>query len=449
MKSLKRRILTAVLAALLLNWGVWLGWQTFEMGRRETGTWDARLRDVASQAVLSMPLDIMERSEPTGFRLPEPVQTSELRMSFQIWSMASRRQIVHSVNAPPGPLNPAFADGYADVELDGEPWRVYSVTDAEGRIQAQAGHSLAARRGDILQWLGASLKASALLFLFLALSILLAIDRAMRRLDRVGRAVQQRDPLDLAPLPDGDVPAELRPLITAINRQFGRVHTALARERRLIADAAHELRTPLAALKMQAEVALGARHADERHSALCKLLDAARRAARLSEQLLDQARLDAMEATVPGGEVDLATLTAMIIADHQARAQARHQRIQLDARPAFVSGDLDSLGILVSNLVDNALRYTPEGGRVVVYCGPLENSAVGLRVLDNGPGVPADRHERIFERFYRQPGQAQRGGGIGLSLVAQIARLHRARIDCGAGLDGRGFGIAVGFAPRR
>lgn len=191
-----------------------------------------------------------------------------------------------------------------------------------------------------------------------------------------------------------------------------------------------------------------ARHADERHSALCKLLDAARRAARLSEQLLDQARLDAMEATVPGGEVDLATLTAMIIADHQARAQARHQRIQLDARPAFVSGDLDSLGILVSNLVDNALRYTPEGGRVVVYCGPLENSAVGLRVLDNGPGVPADRHERIFERFYRQPGQAQRGGGIGLSLVAQIARLHRARIDCGAGLDGRGFGIAVGFAPR-
>lgn len=317
MKSLKRRILTAVLAALLLNWGVWLGWQTFEMGRRETGTWDARLRDVASQAVLSMPLDIMERSEPTGFRLPEPVQTSELRMSFQIWSMASRRQIVHSVNAPPGPLNPAFADGYADVELDGEPWRVYSVTDAEGRIQAQAGHSLAARRGDILQWLGASLKASALLFLFLALSILLAIDRAMRRLDRVGRAVQQRDPLDLAPLPDGDVPAELRPLITAINRQFGRVHTALARERRLIADAAHELRTPLAALKMQAEVALGARHADERHSALCKLLDAARR-----------------------------------------------------------------------------------------------------------------------------------GGGIGLSLVAQIARLHRARIDCGAGLDGRGFGIAVGFAPR-
>src|SRR5690606_29778223 len=95
MKSLKRRILTAVLAALLLNWGVWLGWQAFEMGRRETGTWDARLRDVASQAMLSMPLDIMERSEPTGFRLPEPAPTSELRMSFQIWSMASRRQIVH------------------------------------------------------------------------------------------------------------------------------------------------------------------------------------------------------------------------------------------------------------------------------------------------------------------------------------------------------------------
>jgi signal transduction histidine kinase len=228
---------------------------------------------------------------------------------------------------------------------------------------------------------------------------------------------------------------------------------AIQGERRFIADAAHELRTPLAALLAQAQVALRTAATDEEKTSLRRLVAGVERSARLSEQLLDMARLDAGKYANGHERVDLYDLLVVVVRDFETVANQKRQLISLDTEPCVIVGHIDELGILIRNLLDNALRYAAEGGHVAVSCQCLQkdgNEIVRLRVADDGPGVPEPERERIFDRFYRVPGNGGRGSGIGLSLVARIAQLHGATIAVGKGLDGRGFGIDVWFpAPPR
>ncbi len=447
--SLKRRLLLALLLTVLLNWGAWFTRQAVEMGRQQTGKWDADLEDVAQKVLLSLPGPMAPANESTGFRLPENMARSKQDtdgLSFQVWQLdGPRAMTLRSADAPLTPIAGGTDRlGYTDIEINSEPWRVYSLNDRDNRVQVQVGHPLSKRRAEFHRWMRESLNATAILFALLRLSVFCVLRRGLRSIDSLRGAMQKRDPFDLAPLPTRDMPIELRPLIDSINRLLARLDTALTRERRLIADAAHELRTPLAVLTTQAEVARGATQIGEKDQALDKLLTAARRATRLSEQLLDQARLDALEHA-PNEPVELATLVALMVRDHESAARAKGQRVVLDVQPCTIHGDLDALGVLVSNLVDNALRYTPEGGRIDVCCGPRQDGGALLRVADNGPGVPENERDRIFQRFYRAQGTVTRGSGIGLSLVAQIAQLHRARIECCDGLENRGFCVEVTF----
>nr|WP_259371873.1 ATP-binding protein [Caldimonas mangrovi] len=220
-------------------------------------------------------------------------------------------------------------------------------------------------------------------------------------------------------------------------------------EKRFIADAAHELRTPLAALLAHAQLAAEADDPQEAKAALRRLTAGVERSARLSEQLLDLARVDVSK---PGQSetVPLYETVEMVVRDFEMVAVQKKQRIVLDLEPCTVAGHVDAIGILVRNLVDNALRYTPASGRCVVSCRTEAvdgRDVVRLKVADNGPGVPVDERERIFDRFYRVPGTGERGSGIGLSLVARIAQMHGARICVGEGIDGRGFGIWLDFEP--
>ncbi|WP_144638535.1 ATP-binding protein [Bordetella genomosp. 13] len=446
--SLKRRLLLALLLTVLLNWGAWFAMQAVQMGRQQTGSWDAELEDVAQKVLLSLPGPMEPSSGMAGFRLPENMQrkqdTDGLR--FQVWQLDGSRALVLRSSEAPLQSIAGGTDGlgYSDTVIGGEPWRVYALNDRDNRVQVQVGHPISQRRAEFHKWMRESLNATAVLFALLSLSVFCVLRHGLRSIDSLRAAMQQRDPFDLTPLPTRDTPVELRPLIASINRLLARLETALTRERRLIADAAHELRTPLAVLTTQAEVARGSMQMEDKDQALDKLLGAARRATRLSEQLLDQARLDALERA-PSEPVELAALVALMVRDHESAARAKGQRVVLDVQPCTIAGDLDALGILVSNLVDNALRYTPEGGRIDVSCGPHEGGGALLRVADNGPGVPEDERGSIFQRFYRAQGTATRGSGIGLSLVAQIAQLHSARIECCDGLDSRGFCVEVYF----
>ncbi|MEE7547245.1 two-component sensor histidine kinase, partial [Xanthomonas sp. Kuri4-1] len=263
--------------------------------------------------------------------------------------------------------------------------------------------------------LRAILTALALNTLQLALVGLLmawAVRASLRPLAHTARELGRRDSFDPQPVAVAGVPAEIRPLIVAFNGLLGRVETALQAERSFIADAAHELRTPLSALQTHAENALRAPTVEQKDAALAKLLEVSRRSNRLAEQLLDLARVDAGLHVLARERTDLRRLAAHVVSEFQVEAERRGIDLVLAGEPCELECDIDEIGVLLRNLIDNALRHGR--GRVEVHCGYDLRSAGRpplLEVRDDGAGVPAEEREAIFQRFYRVPGGHARGSG--------------------------------------
>lgn len=451
MHSLRTRLLAAVLAAILLFWGALLGVTFVHYTREQTGEIDATLREIAGSILLSTQANLDALPAAEALRLPAGASYGGDLVSYQTW-LRSGRNVWRSPGAPAAPLQPHFTDGFADVEIGGTAWRVFALSDATGRFQVQVAKRQSQIDAALRNKVNVILGTGVLLFALLVAAIWSVVRWSLRPVTAMRAAVQRRGPLDLTPLPAARVPAEVSPLIESFNGLLAQVERARLRERRFISDAAHELRTPLAALLAHTEVALSAGDSCEKNAALQRVAAAAERGARLSEQLLDLARLDAGASTDRHSGVELHELLTVVLRDFEHLAHRRSQRISLDIEPCAVSGDTDELGILARNLIDNALRYTDEGGRIAVtgrYGLRAGCAAVYLEVADNGPGVPAGERERIFARFYRAAGNGTRGSGIGLSLVARIAQSHGAALEVGAGLDGRGLSIAVWFEPRQ
>jgi len=262
--------------------------------------------------------------------------------------------------------------------------------------------------------------------------------RGLKPLDEVATEIGKRAPEHLDPVAPAAAPREIRPLIDALNTLFGRVGQTLDNERRFTADAAHELRTPLAAITAQAQVAARARDAAERDHALAQLTTSARRASHLVEQLLTLARLDPA-AQLPLSQLRLDTLAAEICADHGAAALEKQITLELDAPVAVtVSANEAMLRILLRNLIDNAVRYTPTGGKVGVGV-----TARTLTVSDSGPGIPAAQRADALRRLHRLAGQEIEGSGLGLSIVARIAELHGAHLELADGIGQPGLSVRV------
>lgn len=270
--------------------------------------------------------------------------------------------------------------------------------------------------------------------------------RGLKPLDAVAAEIAQRAPERLDPVLPAAAPNEVRPLLEAINALFTRVDRAMQNERAFTADAAHELRTPLAAISAQAQVAARARDAAERDHALAQLTASARRASHLVDQLLTLARLD--PAAQPAmSSVRLDQLAAEVCADHGAAALEKNITLELDApQPVSIEGNEAMLRILLRNLVDNAVRYTPAGGKVGVGVTAQEGVA-RLTVSDDGPGIPADKRAEALRRLHRLAGQEIEGSGLGLSIVARIAELHHARLELRDGIGQPGLTVQVTF-PR-
>lgn len=442
MQSLRARLLAAVLGATVLFWSALLAVIFVHHTREQTGQVDATLREIAASILLSTQANFDALPAAETLRLPAGAAYRGDIVSYQMW-LRGGRNIWRSPGAPATPLRADFADGFADREVDAVAWRVFALSDAGGRFQVQVGKREsqidAALRNKVHATLGI-----ALLLLALLVGVIWSVVRwSLRPVSAMRAAVERRESFDLAPLPAQRLPAELRPLVESFNALLAQLDRAVQRERRFISDAAHELRTPLAALLAHTEVALRAKNVDEKDAALLRLSAAAERGARLSEQLLDLARLDAGIGTDRRSRVALHELLAVVVRDFEHLAERRGQRIALEIEPCFVDGDTDELGILARNLVDNALRYSGEGGRLAVSC--RSGQRVCLTVADNGPGVPESERSRIFTRFYRLAGNGMRGSGIGLSLVARIAQSHGAVLEVGNGLDGRGLSVAVRF----
>ena len=346
------------------------------------------------------------------------------------------------------PQLPRYAlAGFADVTIQGEDWRLYGETRRGRYVQV-------AQAMDVRNQLAAqmTMRAGAPLLVFaliLALLIVAVVGRALAPLRRLAQSVAGRSPDALTPLAADDMPPELRPVALALNGLMGQFEAALTAQRTFVADAAHELRSPLTALKLQLQVAERADSEPARRLALSRLHERLDRSTHLVRQLLSLARHETALTAAQLQTVDLGQLLEAAVADHSALADSREIDLGVlepaaGAAPVLVQADPDGLQVLLNNLIDNALRYTQQGGRVDLQSA-LEGGRPLLRVSDNGPGVPLQHHGRLFDRFFRPDGNDAWGCGLGLSIVRHIAEHHQADIALAAGTAGRGLQVTVRF----
>ncbi len=456
MRSLRTRLLVALATVLLTAWAGWFAFQYLALSAQQGGAADLMLRKGAEQILQSLPADIATAGQQRQFVVrgeTSPPGGKFDALGFQVWEHGTGRRLMSSRLAPEHAIAPAFVDGYADTRVAGAPWRVYSISDADGKVQVQVGLPTSAMRTEFLRWLRIGLGTALIMLVCIGVAIWLVIHWSLRPVLRVSAALDARTPLDLAPLPESGLPDELTPLVRAFNQLMGRLAHALQHERNFLSEAAHELRTPLAALLAQAQVLQHAGNADEARVALDRLVFGIERTSRLAQQLLDAARVDSGGSLARASDIDLAMVVGMVADEFELIAQRGGQSIEVAGGPAPVHGDIDDLGILIRNLLDNALRHGGPGTRVRLETGVVTEDGqrdVTLWVADDGPGIPEAEHARIFERFYRVGGQQPAHGiGMGLSLVERVVAAHGGRLRCGAGLDGRGFGVRISLPPSR
>ena len=357
----------------------------------------------------------------------------EQHVAFQIWSTGGNLA-VRSPSAPETPLVEA-ENQFLDSMIGEERWRVFAISDAERGVQVQVGEHYE-QRDELSDKVASRLLTP--LFVTLPLIVIIIwvwIGRAMKPLNRVAAEISQREPENLQPVTTQGVPQEAKPMVDALNALLDRVHIAYDNIRLFTANAAHELRTPLAALKVHTQLALRAGDGEERQAALRSVERGVDRATTLVEQLLTLTRLEPDAAACEKEDVHLHSLAEELIAELAPVAIKKNIEVSLDdADCCVVSGNPGMLGILIRNLVENAIRYTPDGGRVDVSLVSVENT-VRLRVADSGPGIPEVERGKVFARFYRssehEGENKDNGTGLGLAIVQRICELHQARIELG------------------
>ncbi|NMM82139.1 hypothetical protein B2J86_14590 [Acidovorax sp. SRB_14] len=424
-RSLQTRLLLAVLALVLLAWAsaAALTWHEAE---DEVGELlDAHLAQTAALLRLQ-PLDALDDDQ---LNEASELDKHQHHVVFQLWH--EDQLLARSKNAPEEPLTARRKRGFADSEVAGHAWRVFVTPGRESDVRILVGEQQAVRQDIVLASVKGMLKPLAWALPLLALGIWWVVRGLVRPLRQLGGAVAQRQPQSLAPLPTAGVPPEVLPLVAALNALFERMAELLAAERQFTADAAHELRTPIAGIRMQAQVAQGATQDAERAQALAATVRGCDRATRLVEQLLQLARLDADAEATDAPPTDLAEVARTLAGELASTAKARGQQLALDlAGPTPVPLAEPLARVLLRNLLDNALRYSADGAQVQLHIGPATpGGAAQLCVQDSGPGLPDADIARLGERFFRVLGTGQSGSGLGWSIVQRIARLHGLRVQ--------------------
>jgi two-component system sensor histidine kinase QseC len=364
----------------------------------------------------------------------------ETKLAFQVVA-SDGALLLLSDNAPDAALAPLVA-GFSERRIGAETWRTFALAGARDRW------FLVAERSDIRDELAREIALGTALPHLLALPLLallvaLIVNWGTRSIARVAADVEQRPADRLEPIDPERVPREMKGLVTALNGLFARVAAAIEREQRFTADAAHELRTPISALKLHAENLAGSRDEAQRLASLDGLMRGIRRCERLVAQLLQLNRLERSGERLALARCDLARIVRDCAAELAPEALARGCELLVVAPESMgMQGDSTLLGVLVRNLVDNAIRHGGQGEEVRVSLG-LATGGVLLEVEDQGPGVPAAERAAVFERFRRGEGALAAGSGLGLSIAARVVELHRGRIELADRAGGPGLVVRV------
>ena len=425
MKSLKQQLIVWLVGFLTLV-GALAGGVSFYFALKEAnGLLDHQLNQIARSVDEGSQLPAMQaefRREDTADRNKDFV--------IQVWM---EKEPVRS-SRPGFDLPRMTVSGFSDLWSRGSQWRAYTMIHRHRTVQVS-------QREDVRLGI-ATHSAMYALFPIVVLTPLswllvgVVVSRLLRPLESVAEAAIHRDVESNDALPIENVPDEIAPLIAAMNDLIARLGEALEMQRRFLSDAAHELRTPLAALQLQIENLSQHRSREELDIRVDEMRRGSQRASHLVGQLLKIARYKAQDQPIVRTRVRLDSLLKACIADFIALAD--HRGIDLGlvrGDAAIVMGNPEDLRVLIGNLIDNAIRYTPEGGTVDVSIGVSGNEAV-VEVADTGPGIPASLQARVFDRFFRAAGQDTEGSGIGLAIVKAIAQRESVKVT----LENRGEG---------
>ena len=420
--SLQARLLALVLGLVAI---VWLG--------AAVATWiDARheldelLDGHLAQAAALLVVQQAGEGDDDGVADAPSLHKYAPRVAFQVFH--EERLVMRSANAGATPMT-SITRGFETVRLaGGEEWRVFATRGAKNDVQVVVGEQTASRNAILWAVLRSVLWPLFFALPLLALAAWWAVRRGLTPLRQLSRVLEQRRAKAVEPVVLDHAPLEMVPLLQALNHLFERIGGMVESERRFTADAAHELRTPIAAIRAQAQVAMGA-GADEaqRQHALQATLAGCDRATRLVEQLLTLSRLEAAPA-IHVTRLDLSALTRRVAAELAPAALARQQKLELEAPVRCeVAGDDMLLGVLVRNLLDNAMRYSPDGATIRIHVS-LDDGATLLQMQDSGAGMSEAQMARLGERFYRVLGSDQPGSGLGWSIMRRIAQVHGAQV---------------------
>ncbi|MEA3091648.1 MAG: two-component system, OmpR family, sensor histidine kinase QseC [Caballeronia sp.] len=456
--SIRRRLVLLVLASIVLIWGVALV-SSYRQAKHEIGEWEeARLAELAQILALldqrnlttlaNARIDVREEEkggEPGASdsddddALPRDALFQVRSAKGAVLAGSPQLRALQAWDLPVPPVS-----GTHDMTLGGQMWHTFTLRDTV------LGHTVrvfepANTRSDLESGVASRIARPTLLALpVLALLVWFSISWSLAPLKTLSSAIRVRDVNRLEPVDIGQVPTEVRPLVDAINLVLSRLRHSIERERAFTADAAHELKTPLAAIKVQAQVALAEPDAALRQLAMQRVVQGVDRSARLAEQLLLLARLDVQEKMSAEPLMPAAIAKDALLANER-NAQQKDIRVTLagDLRAKIIAEPV-LIGILLDNLLDNAVKYGDRGGRIEVDVRHAHDR-VQLTVRDDGPGVAQDDLVHLTNRFFRATDTQASGSGLGLSIVTRIAEHFDARLHLGVGIGGRGLAVQLSF----
>jgi two-component system OmpR family sensor kinase len=400
---------------------------------------DDRLRELAYS------LQINDNFVPNTQLPPDNIHDDDDNFVIQVWN--AEGLILFRLNRTEG--TPALAkEGFSNNDNDGILWRSFVLRRGDKFVQvSQAVFERLETSTEVA--LGA-IAPVVILILVLGILVRVSVNYALGPLTTLTSALDKRRPYALEPLPDEGLPDEVRPLVSVLNSLLERLDIALQSQRKFVADAAHELRTPLAAVQLQTQLLQKIDNAEERQQALVQIRAGTARASHLVHQLLTLARLEPEDWSRPSVTVDLSALVKAVVSEQVQFALSRQIDLGVtEDEDVAIMGDVESLRVMLNNLIDNALRYSQHGEQVDVAL-KKKGSVVQIEVLDRGPGIPAAERENVFNRFYRLPGTSELGSGLGLAIVQEVVYRHRGEISLHARENSPGLKVQITlpFSPK-
>jgi two-component system sensor histidine kinase QseC len=442
-RSIRNRVLIRVFLLFLIIWAA-ISYATYAQSSHEVEElFDSELAQIAGVLQqISTNLDLNAKNIDPKLYKKVYGHRYEKKIAFQIFH--KNNLLLQSANAPAKSMTGNI--GFSDQTINNELWRVFRLHADEDQVV------ITAERYDYRQELVNEITGNSLFPLTLMIPILLimiwvGIDRGLLPLRKLANHIAQRSPDNLEPIKvNFNIPTEILPLFSELNKLFNKLENAFERERRFTSDAAHELQTPLASVKTQVQVALRSENKEQQQHALEKTVEGIDRATHMVQQLLALARLEPLASLDDKSKLDINLITQTLISELDQEAHKKQIELELNSdEQVCINGNQASIEILIRNLLSNAIRYSPHNGSVIVNI-QNDDRNITFSVTDTGPGIAEQDRDRVFERFYRgTDNQHIIGSGLGLSIARRIAELHDTRIEFAQPANHKGLKVIVRF----